>query len=149
ATLFASLTKAIFGDGTLPKDKILIGAALGVLVIIIDSLFLKKKKFRLHLMPIAVGIYLPVTLATPMILGGLVQYFVQKKKGVIDEGKDQGILFSSGLVAGESLMGVAIALLITLGVNLSITGIPDTLVEIFSVAGMLGLTLMLRKKAML
>lgn len=148
ATLFASLTKAIFGDGTLPKDKILIGAVLGVLVIIIDSLFLKKKKFRLHLMPIAVGVYLPVTLATPMILGGAVQYFVQKKKGVIDEGKDQGILFSSGLVAGESLMGVAIAILITLGVNLTITGIPDTLVEILSVLGMLGLTYVLRMKAL-
>ncbi len=148
ATLFASLTKAIFGDGTLPKDMILFGAILGVLVIAIDSLFLKKKKFRLHLMPIAVGIYLPVTLATPMILGGLVQYFVHKKKGVVDEGKDQGILFSSGLVAGESLMGVAIALMISMGVNLSIGGIPDTLVEVLSVIGMLGLTYLLRQKAL-
>ncbi len=148
ATLFASLTKAIFGDGTLPQDKIIIGAILGVLVIAVDSLFLKKKKFRLHLMPIAVGIYLPVTLATPMILGGLVQHFVHKKKGVVDEGKDQGILFSSGLVAGESLMGVAIALMISLGVNLSISGIPDTLVEILSVLGMLGLTYLLRMKAL-
>lgn len=147
ATLFASLTKAIFGDGTLPQDKIIIGAVLGVLVIAFDSLFLKNKKFRLHLMPIAVGIYLPVTLATPMILGGLVQHFVKKKKGEMDEGKDQGILFSSGLVAGESLMGVAIALMISLGVNLSITGIPDTLVEALSVVGILGLTWMLKKKA--
>jgi putative OPT family oligopeptide transporter len=148
ATLFASLTKAIFGDGTLPQDKIIIGAILGVLVIAIDSLFLKKKKFRLHLMPIAVGIYLPVTLATPMILGGLVHHFVQKKKGVIDEGSDQGVLFSSGLVAGESLMGVGIALMISLGVNLSIAGIPDTLVEILSVVGMLALTYVLRMKAL-
>ena len=98
-------------------------------------------------MPIAVGIYLPVTLATPMILGGLVQHFVHKKKGAVDEGKDQGILFSSGLVAGESLMGVAIALMISLGVNLSITGIPDTLVETLSVVGILGLTWLLKKKA--
>ena len=147
ATLFASLTKAIFGDGTLPQDKIIIGAVLGVLVIAFDSLFLKNKKFRLHLMPIAVGIYLPVTLATPMILGGLVHHFVSKKK-VIDEGKDQGILFSSGLVAGESLMGVGIALMISFGVNLSITGIPDTLVEILSVVGMLALTWILRLKAL-
>ncbi|MBY0516334.1 MAG: oligopeptide transporter, OPT family [Bacteriovoracaceae bacterium] len=147
ATLFASLTKAIFGDGTLPMDKLWLGAGLGVLVIFIDEVFLKTKKFRLHLMPIAVGVYLPVTLATPMVLGGIVQWLVKRKHPNRDEGSDPGILLSSGLVAGESLMGVLVALLITFKIDLAISGISSGLQDALSVAALLGLALFLKKKA--
>ena len=74
ATLFASITNALFGDGSLPYRMVIIGAACGVLVIIFDQVVLKKiGKFRLHLMPMAVGIYLPITLAVPMLIGGLIR----------------------------------------------------------------------------
>jgi putative OPT family oligopeptide transporter len=149
ATLFASLTKAIFGDGTLPMDKLTIGAILGVLVIVIDQMFLKNKKFRLHLMPIAVGIYLPVTLATPMVMGGIIHWLAHRKKSHVDEGKDQGILFSSGLVAGESLMGVAVALFISLGINLELTGVGEGIKEGLSIILFLLLAYFLKRKASL
>lgn len=147
ATLFASLTKAIFGHGTLPMDKIWIGAALGVAIIVIDQMFFKGKKFRLHLMPIAVGIYLPLTLATPMVLGGIIQYLVKQKHPDRDEGSDPGVLLSSGLVAGEALMGVMVAGFIALGLNLTITGIPSTLQDVLSVGALFALAFFLLKKA--
>lgn len=147
ATLFASLTKAIFSNGSLPMDKIWIGAGLGVLVIILDAVFFAKKKHRLHLMPIAVGIYLPLTLATPMVLGGVIQYLVKKKHPERDEGSDPGVLLSSGLVAGEALMGVMVAGVIALGLSFTITGIPDLAKEILSVLALAGLAAFLLKKA--
>jgi len=85
---------------------------LGIFIILVDSLFLKNKKFRLHLMPLAVGIYLPVTLAIPIFIGGAIRYVVEKKRDVVDEAKDQGVLFGSGLIAGEAIMGVAIAMVL-------------------------------------
>lgn len=147
ATLFASLTKAIFSDGALPMDKIWIGVAIGVIVIAIDNIFLKEKSFRLHLMPIAVGIYLPLTLATPMVLGGVIQHLMKKKYPNREEGKDPGILLSSGLVAGEALMGVMVAGFIALSVNLTVTGVPEIAKEIISVIAMGGVALFLFKKA--
>jgi putative OPT family oligopeptide transporter len=147
ATLFASLTKAIFGDGTLPMDKIWIGAGLGVAIIILDRVFFTGKRFRLHLMPIAVGIYLPVTLATPMVLGGVIQYMVKKRHPERDEGSDPGVLLSSGLVAGEALMGVVVAGVIALGITASIPGISSDLQDMLSVAALFGLALYLLKKA--
>lgn len=147
ATLFASLTKAIFSNGTLPMDKIWIGAALGVAIIVLDHFFFAQKKFRLHLMPIAVGIYLPLTLATPMVIGGVIHYFVKQKHPDRDEGSDPGVLLSSGLVAGEALMGVLVAGFIGLGITLTVPGISEGVKELASVAAFALLAFFLLKKA--
>jgi putative OPT family oligopeptide transporter len=146
ATLFASLTKAIFGDGTLPMDKLVIGAVFGVAVIIVDRVFLKDSKFKLHLMPIAVGMYLPVTLATPMVLGGVIHWLASRKHPGRDEGRDPGVLLSSGLVAGEALMGVAVALVLVSGLDLHVQ-IPDLAQDVLSVVAFGGLAWFLKKKA--
>ncbi len=110
ATLFASITKAMFGEGSLPVNMVVVGAVLGIITIFIDQTVLKNKSFRLHLMPMAVGIYLPVTLAVPILIGGLIRYFVEKKRAHVDESKDQGVLLGSGFIAGEAIMGVGIAI---------------------------------------
>lgn len=120
AVLFASITKALFGDGQIPLNLVYLGMGLGVLILVVDHLFLKEKSFRLHLMPIAVGIYLPVTLATPMIVGGFIKYLITKRSKNYEEGKDQGILLSSGFVAGEALMGVIVAIILYLKWDLSV-----------------------------
>jgi putative OPT family oligopeptide transporter len=113
ATLFASITKGMFGEGDLPVNMVVYGALFGIGVIIVDSLFLKGRKFRLHLMPLAVGIYLPVTLAIPIFLGGLIRYVVDKRrKKAIEESEDQGVLLGSGFIAGEAIMGVLIAIVL-------------------------------------
>lgn len=109
AMLFASITSGLFGEGELPISMVFYGAILGIAVILIDTLFLRKKSFRLHLMPIAVGIYLPVTLAVPIFLGGLIRFVVDKSRKVDNESKDKGVLLGSGFIAGEAIMGVFIA----------------------------------------
>ena len=71
-------------------------------------------------MPIAVGIYLPFGLSTPILLGGLISYFVQNQNDSqksSDKILDNGLLLSSGLIAGESLMGLLLAFIASLGIN--------------------------------
>lgn len=147
ATLFASITQALFGEGSLPYRMVILGAILGVVVLVVDHLFLKNKKFRLHLMPLAVGIYLPVTLAVPIFIGGFVRYLIDKKKKSDEGDKDKGVLLSSGFIAGEAIMGVLVAILIYNKLDLSFTSIADWVQILLSLAVFFGLTFFLYKKS--
>ncbi len=149
ANLFASISKSVFGEGTMPMNMVMIGVALAIVCILIDSLYLAKKnsKFRIYIMPVAVGIYLPVTLAVPIFIGGLIRYFVNKKH-FMEESKDPGILFSSGLIAGESLMGIVVALLIFLKMDISISSyFSNSTIVIFSILALLISSIMLWRSA--
>lgn len=109
ASLFASIAKGLFAKGgELPWNMVLIGGALAVILILIDE-FLKRQKssFRTYVMPVAVGIYLPLSLSVPILIGGIIRKSI-KKAG-------KGILVSSGLIAGEALAGVLIAGMIYIG----------------------------------
>ena len=121
AGLFASLAKGFFGDGVLPWNMVLIGCTLGIVILIIDSILESKgSNFRLHLMPVAVGIYLPFGLSTPILIGGVMAHFIlskNKTKGEPDNILQRGILFSSGLIAGESLMGILLAFIAGAGIK--------------------------------
>lgn len=121
AQLFASLAEGFFGEGKLPWNMVWIGAAIGLVILAIDAVLERKgSSFRAHLMPIAVGMYLPFGLATPILLGGLIAHFVLKKTKTEDEAdkaSQPGVLFASGIIAGESLTGVGIALLAAIGVQ--------------------------------
>jgi len=119
ASLFASLARGFFGDEVLPWGLVAIGAGIGAVVLAIDELLARREGgFRLHLMPIAVGLYLPFGLSVPIMIGGLIEWFT-RKPGETDanRGSTSGVLFASGVVAGEALVGVGIALLIGLGVT--------------------------------
>lgn len=148
ATLFASITKALFGQGELPYHMVAIGAVLGVVILFADG-YLKKKgtRFRLHLMPLAVGIYLPVTLAVPMFIGGLMRYALDKKHAGRAESEDAGVLVSSGLIAGEAIMGVIVAIFLYLNIGIGIEGISKLIVEMLSLAAFAGVCLYLWKTA--
>ncbi len=148
ATLFASITKALFGDGALPYNMLIIGAISGVMLIIIDSFLARRgSKVRLHLMPIAVGIYLPVTLGVPMVIGGVIRYLADRKRHEsVDETRDQGILISSGLIAGEALMGVGVAILLYLNIDLAVSGVGDALIEGLSLIALATVVWMLWSK---
>lgn len=149
ANLFASITKSVFGEGSMPMDMVMIGIGLAIVCILVDSLYLAriKSKFRIYIMPVAVGIYLPVTLAVPIMIGGLVRYLVNRKN-FMEESKDPGILFSSGLIAGESLMGIVVALFIFLKMDLSLASyFSNSAVVIFSILALLISTYMLWRSA--
>jgi len=123
AGLFASLADGFFGEGKLPLDMVIIGAILGILILIADSTIFQKNKngeFRLHLMPIAVGMYLPFGLSTPILAGGLLAHFITLKFSSTEKPDSllqNGVLLSSGLIAGESLMGILLALLASAGIK--------------------------------
>ena len=70
-------------------------------------------------MPVAVGMYLPFGLSTPILLGGLMAYFIQKQNKTAmnsDDSMQNGILVY-GLIAGESLMGIVLAFIAGFGIN--------------------------------
>ncbi len=138
ATLFASITKALFGNGELPLNYVIAGIILGIVVIVVDKFYFEKKGgFRFYLMPIAVGIYLPITLNVPIFLGSIIRYFVDKSRGKeIDEGSDKGVLLSSGLIAGEAITGVIIALFLFFEIGLKVDVLSHMMSEIVSVVAM-------------
>ena len=101
ATLMKVIVEGIM-DGGLPWGFIGIGAAIAVVLAIL----------RVPVMPVAIGIYLPVGLSVTMFAGGLLRWVVSRRQG---EGtasvEGVGTLFSAGLVAGEGLCGIILAIL--------------------------------------
>jgi putative OPT family oligopeptide transporter len=130
ATLMASVAKGMFG-GHLPWGMISIGAAIGVAVIAWD-LWLKQRgsEFRAPVLAVAVGIYLPLELAVPIFAGGLLAWLVEKKLGVHGEtpeaerAKRNGMLFAAGLITGEALMGIFIAIPIVTSGRADVLALP-------------------------
>lgn len=113
ASLFAALVRGFTGASDLPWDLIGVGAGIGAVLLVADQ-FLKARKstFRLHLMPIAVGMYLPFGLATPILIGGIISHFVtkgSKSQAQAEKRIHRGVLFGSGVIAGEALLGVGMA----------------------------------------
>ena len=106
ANLMKLVSVGIF-SGNLPWDMIMIGAIIAILVIIYNITFNEK----IHILAVAVGIYLPIELSTPILIGGLISSKLQTK--------DRGILISSGIITGEALMGILIAVPIFLSGNKS------------------------------
>ena len=139
AGLFASLAEGFFGDGQLPLDMVSIGAILGIIILITDSFLFdtgKPGEFRLHLMPIAVGMYLPFGLSTPILVGGLLAHFILKKdnsKKEPDSILQNGVLLSSGLIAGESLMGILLAFVASAGIQKMNLGLQPDLVTVLTI----------------
>lgn len=128
ANLFASLARGFFGDGQLPWPLVWLGVGLGSVVLVLDaSLQRRRARVRLHVMPIAVGIYLPLGLSVPILVGGLIARAVQgdAPPARADERLERGVLFASGAIAGESLTGVGIALLASVGVARLGLGLPS------------------------
>jgi putative OPT family oligopeptide transporter len=133
ATLMASVAKGMFG-GHLPWGMISIGAVIGVAVILWD-LWLKQRgsEFRAPVLAVAVGIYLPLELAVPIFAGGLLAWLVEKKLGVHGEtpeaerAKRNGMLFAAGLITGEALMGILIAIPIVTSGRADVLALPESM----------------------
>ena len=148
ASLFASLARGFSGEGQLPWDMMGYGVLAGIIILIVDW-YLKStgKKFRAHLMPIAVGMYLPFGLATPILIGGLIAHFYTRGTPEASHTKvlHRGILFSSGVIAGEALMSVGLACLTALGVQSLDLGLSTRLVTLLSIAAAVFIVWMFRK----
>jgi uncharacterized oligopeptide transporter (OPT) family protein len=91
--------------------------------------------------------YLPFGLAAPILIGGLIAHF--HTRGIPEAGHDKvlhrGILFSSGVIAGEALMSVGLACLTALGVQSLDLGLSTRLVTLLSIAAAVFIVWMFRK----
>jgi len=131
AALFASLTEGFFGEAQLPWNLIMIGVGIGFVLIVTNKLLERSgSSFRTHVMPVAVGIYLPLSLDIPIFIGGLLRYILKKSRAANqDESRDNGVLFGSGLIAGEALMGIGLAVIIASGFALPLPWFPKALTD--------------------
>ena len=116
ANLMASVAQGIFG-GELPWTMIGIGAGIGIAIILIDEwLKARNSSFRVPVLACAVGIYLPIEVSVPIFTGGVVAHLVERHFGVRDNPglreriHQKGTLFAAGLITGEALMGIFIAI---------------------------------------
>ena len=123
AVLMTTIAQGIFSS-KLAWEYIYIGIGLGVVLVLINQL-LKRTTKNLVLPPLAVGmgIYLPPVIQTPLVVGAILGYFLnrhlRKTAGAEAEaaGLRRGTLFASGLIVGESIVGVLLAGLIVLSVS--------------------------------
>ena len=105
ATLMKLVVEGVMG-GTLPWSLILCGVGIAIVVEILG----------INVLPFAVGLYLPIYLSFPIFVGGIVRYFIEKKNSkkseeIQKESSEKGILFCSGMIAGEGLVGMLLAIL--------------------------------------
>ncbi|MFC1792356.1 OPT family oligopeptide transporter [Planctomycetota bacterium] len=117
ANLMASVAQGVF-KGDLPWTFIFIGMGIAAVVIALDE-YLKHvgSTFRTPVLAVTIGIYLPLELAVPIFLGGLIHYATkrfhtrrQTAKEQIEKSSRNGLLFASGLITGEALMGILLAI---------------------------------------
>jgi len=114
ATLMANLTKSVFG-GALPWHLVGLGVLVGLAIIALDRRQeAKGATFRLPVLAVALGIYLPLKLSAAIFAGGVVAALVQRAVPRKAEIPRQGLLFAAGLVTGEALMGIALAVPVAL-----------------------------------
>jgi putative OPT family oligopeptide transporter len=114
ATLMASLTQSVFGSG-LPWNLVLLGIAVGIVVILIDRRQeLRGAVFRMPVLGVALGIYLPFKLSAAIFAGGIIAALVRRQASPGEELPRRGLLCAAGLITGEALMGILLALPIAL-----------------------------------
>ncbi len=110
ATLMANLTKSVFGSG-LPWPLVWLGAGIGVLIILLDRRQERRgSSFRLPVLAVALGMYLPLKLSAAIFLGGVISRMVTSHTERYHDQSQRGILFAAGLITGEALMGILLAL---------------------------------------
>ena len=120
AMLMASVARGVFG-GDLPWDMVGLGALIGVITVAFDQWLAKREaKFRVPVLAAAIGIYLPLELMTPILFGGILAHLVERwnaRNGDAESGKTNlrtGTLVAAGLITGEALLGIIMAIPIVL-----------------------------------
>jgi len=131
ATLMKMIIEGVM-EGNLPWALVFTGVFIAVVVEVIG----------IPVLPFAIGIYLPVQLNACIMIGGLVRLFIEKKK-MAKEKKDQaitdGTLFCSGMIAGEGLVGILLAVFAVFGIDKAIDlsgklGLPVAVSNVLGVA---------------
>lgn len=96
ATLMKLIVEGVMGEN-LPWNLLFAGVAIGVMAEILG----------IPVLPFAIGLYLPIHLTAAIMAGGIIRWFVEKKKAT----GENGVLYCAGLIAGEGLVGILLAVL--------------------------------------
>ncbi|MBQ9983411.1 MAG: oligopeptide transporter, OPT family [Lachnospiraceae bacterium] len=106
ATLMKMIVEGVM-DGNLPWALVFIGVFIAIVIEILG----------ISVLPVAIGLYLPLELSTTIMIGGIIRWFVDKKNKNAEKNQDAsaGILFCSGMIAGEGLVGILLAILTVAG----------------------------------
>jgi len=129
ATMMAAVSKGLFG-GSLPMNMLGIGALIGLAVIVLDEWLRRSGAgFRAPVLAVAVGIYLPQDLSVPIFVGGLLSYLARRRRraGGDESLAGRGMLFAAGMIAGESLTGVVLAIPIVASGRADVLALPAAL----------------------
>lgn len=140
ATLMKMVVEGVMG-GNLPWNLVLAGAFVAIVIEVLG----------IPVLPFAIGLYLPIHLSTPIMAGGLIRLYIEKKKFKNEESRkksiDSGILYTSGLIAGEGLIGILLAVfaVITIGDKTlgEIINLPGYGITIGNIGGLVFFALLL------
>lgn len=129
ATLMKMIVEGVMG-GKLPWGLVITGAVLACVVEILG----------IPVLPFAIGVYLTTQLSTCIMIGGLVRLYFDRKKYASEEEKNKttnrGVLYCSGMIAGEGLVGILLAVLAVLGVSDKLN--LSSVLNLSSTAGTIG-----------
>jgi putative OPT family oligopeptide transporter len=144
ATLMSSVAIGVMLRN-LPWIMIGIGAAIAVAIIVADeALKARGSSFRMPVLAVAVGIYLPIELSVPIFIGGLVAQLASRALADRDKSARaaagrRGLLFASGLITGEALVGILLAIPFAASQSSDVLAAPlYSLAEIFGATGTAG-----------
>ena len=114
ATLMKMIVEGIMG-GNLPWNLVFTGVFLAIALEIL----------RIPVMPFAIGLYLPIYLNTSIMIGGAVRWFMDSRKNVDAATKEEqttnGTLFCAGMIAGEGLVGILLAMFAVFGISTALS----------------------------
>ncbi|MCI8307715.1 MAG: oligopeptide transporter, OPT family [Lachnospiraceae bacterium] len=145
ATLMKMITEGVM-SGNLPWALIIIGVFIAIVIEILG----------IPVLPVAIGLYLPLELSSTIMIGGIIRWFVDKKSSAKEKKNEagSGILFCSGLIAGEGLVGIILAILAVIGVSDSLdfsgklnTGIIGSIVLMIIMIACVAIAALPKKKA--
>ncbi|MCH2153433.1 MAG: oligopeptide transporter, OPT family [Phycisphaerales bacterium] len=125
ASLMASVAEGVFGKG-LPWNMVFIGMGLAGLIIILDLILESRRaRFRTPVLAVAVGVYLPLELAGPILVGGIIHWLLHGRHKNVEQmegeysadmlqlresGERKGLLMAAGLITGEAILGILLAI---------------------------------------
>jgi putative OPT family oligopeptide transporter len=125
ANLISALALGVI-EHSLHETMLLIGCGLGVVLVVLDEFMGWRKWLRLPPLAVGIGIYLPMSATLPVVIGAVIGHWydgrVARRKDV-EYRKRLGVLVASGMIVGESLLGVLVAGLIVIHVPLAL--VPD------------------------
>jgi putative OPT family oligopeptide transporter len=134
ANVMASVAKGVF-QGGLPWTFIIIGMVGAAGLIILDRVLENRRStFRTPVLAVAIGFYLPFAQSVAIFLGGAVATLVKRalvrqraNKELLEISEQKSVLFASGLITGEALMGIIVAIPVVLmknrGLDLPLTSL--------------------------